>query len=54
MKKLSVIIVTWNSEEDIVECLNSIYNNKKDNFEIETIVIDNNSAIYSESSSTFY
>jgi len=44
MKKLSVIIVTWNSEEDIVECLNSIYNNKKDNFEIETIVIDNNSA----------
>ncbi|MGB9697236.1 MAG: glycosyltransferase family 2 protein [Ignavibacteria bacterium] len=44
MRKLSVIIVTWNSEEDIIECLNSIYNHQQGDLEIETIVVDNNSA----------
>lgn len=44
MKRLSVVIVTWNSEEDIAECLNSIYNYSEGNLEIETIVVDNNSA----------
>lgn len=44
MRKLSIIIVTWNSEEDIVECLSSIYNNQQGDLDIETIVVDNNSA----------
>jgi GT2 family glycosyltransferase len=43
---LSVIIVTWNSEEDIAECLGSIYNDLYDEskLKIETIVIDNKSS----------
>lgn len=43
---LSVIIVTWNSEEDIEECLSSIYNPSYNESElkIETIVVDNNSS----------
>lgn len=43
MRKLSIIIVTWNSEEDIAECLNSIYNQQWTDLEVETIVVDNNS-----------
>ena len=39
---LSVIIVTWNSEEDIAECIGAIYNqNYPENFNIETIIVDN-------------
>lgn len=43
---LSVVIVTWNSEEDIAECLGSIYNEHYDEekLKIETIVIDNKSS----------
>ena len=43
---LSVVIVTWNSEEDIAECLGSIYNADYDEskLKVETIVVDNNSA----------
>ncbi|MFA5405294.1 MAG: glycosyltransferase family 2 protein [Ignavibacteria bacterium] len=42
---LSIVIVTWNSEEDIAECLGSIYNEFYDEskLKVETIVIDNNS-----------
>lgn len=43
--ELSVIIVTWNNEEEIAECLRSIYKNKLNEplGRIETIVVDNNS-----------
>lgn len=40
---LSVVIVTWNSEHEIGECLNSIIDNTKDlNYEI--VIVDNNSS----------
>lgn len=44
--KISVVIVTWNSEEDIAECLGSIYRSKYNEslLSVETIVVDNNSA----------
>jgi GT2 family glycosyltransferase len=44
--KVSIVIVTWNSEEDIAECLGSIYsqNYEKSVLEVETIVVDNNSS----------
>lgn len=43
---LTVVIVTWNSEEDIAECLGSVYNESYDesDLKIETIVIDNKSS----------
>lgn len=43
---LSIVIVTWNSEEDIAECLGSIYNNFYDEskLKVQTIVVDNNSS----------
>jgi GT2 family glycosyltransferase len=43
---LSIVIVTWNSEEDIAECLGSIYNEDYDEskLKVETIVVDNKSA----------
>ncbi len=40
---LSIIIVIWNSEEDIPECLKSILD-KNYNFKYEVIIIDNNSS----------
>ncbi|MCS7317439.1 MAG: glycosyltransferase family 2 protein [Candidatus Dojkabacteria bacterium] len=40
--QLCIIIVTWNSEKDIAECLNSIYEQTFTNFKI--IVIDNDSS----------
>lgn len=44
MKKLSVIIVTYNSEKDIYDCLNSIYSHCDIPVdELEVIVVDNNS-----------
>lgn len=44
MKRLSIIIVTYNSEKDIFDCIRSIvkYNDLQDN-ELEIIVVDNNS-----------
>ncbi len=44
MKRLSIIIVTYNSEKDIFDCIRSIvkYNDLPDN-ELEIIVVDNNS-----------
>lgn len=43
---LSIIIVTWNSEEDIAECLGSIYNSFHDEsiLKVQTLVVDNNSS----------
>jgi GT2 family glycosyltransferase len=45
-KILSIVIVTWNSEEDIAECLGSIYNEFYDEsqLKVETIVVDNKSS----------
>ena len=43
-KKVSVIIVTWNSSDEIEGCINSIINSQRiNNSEFEIIVIDNNS-----------
>ena len=44
MKRLSIIIVTYNSERDIYDCLNTIrqYNDLAEE-ELEVIVVDNNS-----------
>jgi len=43
---LSIVIVTWNSEEDIAECLGSIYNEFYDEskLKIQSIIVDNNSS----------
>jgi len=42
---LTIIVVTWNSEEEIAECLNAVYKNKtlQEKIKIETIIIDNGS-----------
>ena len=49
MIKLSVIIVTYNSEKDIFNCLRSLYdNNDLNKGELEVIVVDNNSAQHEE------
>ena len=41
---LSIILVTWNSENEISGCLNSIIDNTAEiNFEI--IIVDNNSSL---------
>ena len=44
MKKISIIIVTYNSEKDIYDCINSIIENSDIPLaEIELVVVDNNS-----------
>lgn len=44
MKKVSIIIVTFNSEKDIYDCINSIIENSDIPLaEIELVVVDNNS-----------
>lgn len=40
---VSVIVVTWNSEQEIISCLNSIVKQKADYPELEIILVDNNS-----------
>ena len=43
-KKLSIVIVTYNSEKDIFDCISSIYkHNDIDEQDLEVIVVDNNS-----------
>ncbi|MBN1633578.1 MAG: glycosyltransferase family 2 protein [Ignavibacteria bacterium] len=44
--KLSIVIVTWNNEEEIAECLRSIYANEENEplGRIETIIVDNASS----------
>jgi hypothetical protein len=43
MKDLSIVIVNWNSQEVVTECLASIYRNLND-IQFEVIVVDNNSS----------
>ena len=44
MKKLSIIIVTYNSEKDLYECLDTIYSHCDIPIkELEVIIVDNNS-----------
>lgn len=44
MKKISIIIVTYNSEKDIYDCLNSIFKySDLPKEELEIIIVDNNS-----------
>ena len=44
MKKISIIIVTYNSEKDIYECLDTIYSHCDIPIkELEVIIVDNNS-----------
>jgi GT2 family glycosyltransferase len=43
MADISVIIVTWNSEDEIIPCIESVTGNSK-NLSAELIIIDNNSA----------
>lgn len=44
MKRLSIIIVTYNSEEDIFDCLEAIFKHNDLGDELEVIVVDNASA----------
>ena len=45
--KLSIIIVTYNSEKDIYDCLQSLYRyNDLPQDELEVIVVDNQSRDY--------
>ena len=48
MKKISVIIVTYNSENHIYDCLESLFNYNDIGNELEVIVVDNNSKNGSE------
>src|SRR5690606_2055638 len=38
---ISIVIVTWNNEKDISECLESVFNQSYNNFQV--ILVDNNS-----------
>src|SRR5690606_11121774 len=38
---ISIVIVTWNNEKDIAECLESIFNQTYNNYQV--ILVDNNS-----------
>lgn len=46
MKQLSVIILTYNSEKDIYDCLHSIYQYNDIGDNLEVIVVDNQSRDY--------
>lgn len=46
MKRLSVIILTYNSEKDIYECLDSAYKYNDIGEDLEIIVVDNQSREY--------
>jgi GT2 family glycosyltransferase len=42
-KKLSVVIVTWNTEKFIVKCLESIFVFLENKIDFEVVIVDNNS-----------
>ena len=42
-KNISVIIVNWNGEEVIKDCIDSIYNSNYEKHKLEIIVVDNDS-----------
>ncbi len=46
MKKISIIIVTYNSEKDIYDCLDSIYQYNDIGDALEVIIVDNHSSEY--------
>ena len=46
MKKISLIILTYNSEKDIYDCLDSVYLHNDIGDALEIIVVDNNSEHY--------
>ena len=48
MKKLSLIILTYNSEKDIYDCLASVYKYNDIGEELEVIVVDNQSAAFEQ------
>lgn len=48
VKKLSVIIVTYNSENDIFDCLSSVFKYNDIGEALEVIVVDNNSRDYQQ------
>jgi len=48
MKKLSVIIVTYNSEKDIFDCLEAVFKHNDIGDELEVILVDNASAGFSD------
>lgn len=48
MKQLSLIILTYNSEKDIFDCLSSVYQYNDIGDNLEVIVVDNNSYIWKD------
>jgi GT2 family glycosyltransferase len=46
MSSLTIALVTWNSEDEIAECLNTLFHatTKVPGLKLETVIIDNNSA----------
>ena len=46
MSSLTIALVTWNSEDEIAECLNTLFHAtaKVPDMKLETVVVDNNSA----------
>jgi len=48
MKSLSLIILTYNSQKDIYDCLKSVYDYNDIGEELEIIVVDNNSPCFAE------
>ena len=48
MKQLSVIILTYNSEKDIYDCLASVYQHNDIGDALEVIVVDNQSATFEQ------
>lgn len=45
MSSLTIALVTWNSEDEIAECMNTLFHAtaKVPNIKLETVVVDNNS-----------
>ena len=41
MKKIAVVVVNYNGEKNMIECLDSLEEVKKENFELHVVVIDN-------------
>lgn len=44
MKKITIIIVTWNNQKDLLETLSSLRGINQSDFTLETIVVDNASS----------
>ena len=45
MSSLTIALVTWNSEDEIAECMNTLFHEtaKIPGLKLETVVVDNNS-----------